>query len=111
MSEFENKVVVITGAAGALGSAATEHFAEAGARLALLDVAKIEGPHYSRECDLLNPAACREAVEAIEREVGPIDVLANIAGGFAMGEAVHETSDETWDFLMGLNARSVLNMA
>ena len=47
----------------------------------------------------------------MSKALGPIDVLANIAGGFAMGEAVHETSAETWDFLMGLNAHSVLNMA
>ena len=32
-----------------------------------------------------------------------IDILANIAGGFIMGETVHETSDKTWDFLFNLN--------
>ncbi len=111
MSEFEGRVVVITGAAGALGRATTDHFAAAGARLALLDVAEIEGPHYSRVCDLLDAGACRAAVAEIEAQVGPVDVLCNIAGGFTMGDPVHETSDETWDFMMGLNARSVLNMA
>jgi NAD(P)-dependent dehydrogenase (short-subunit alcohol dehydrogenase family) len=50
-------------------------------------------------------------VGAITAELGGIDVLANIAGGFTMGETVHETSAETWDFMMGLNAGSVLNMA
>src|SRR6185437_10984476 len=35
----------------------------------------------------------------------------NIAGGFRMGEPVHETSDETWQFLFDLNAKSVLDMA
>ncbi len=40
---------------------------------------------------------------------GRIDVLANLAGGFRMGEAVHETSDATWNFLMDLNARTLLN--
>ncbi|MCK6429746.1 MAG: SDR family oxidoreductase, partial [Burkholderiaceae bacterium] len=40
-----------------------------------------------------------------------IDVLCNIAGGFRMGEAVHETSDATWNFLMDLNARTLLNAA
>ncbi|MEZ5561329.1 MAG: SDR family NAD(P)-dependent oxidoreductase, partial [Pseudomonadales bacterium] len=54
---------------------------------------------------------CQAAVNAIIAELGRIDVLANIAGGFTMGEPVHETSDATWDFMMGLNARSVLNMA
>lgn len=111
MSEFDGKVVVITGAAGALGKAATEHFAAAGASLALLDISDIQGPHYSRVCDLTDSEACRSAVADIEATVGPIDVLANIAGGFAMGEAVHETSAKTWEFMMGLNAHSVLNMA
>jgi NAD(P)-dependent dehydrogenase (short-subunit alcohol dehydrogenase family) len=111
MSDFDGKVVLITGAAGALGKAATEHFAAAGASLALLDISDLEGPHYSRVCDLTDAAACRAAAADIEATVGPIDVLVNIAGGFAMGEAVHETSEKTWDFMMGLNAHSVLNMA
>lgn len=111
MSEFDGKVVVITGAAGALGSATAKHFAAAGATLALLDVAAIDGPYYARICDLTDADACREAAAAIERDVGPIQVLANIAGGFAMGEAVHKTSDDTWEHMMGLNARSVLNMS
>lgn len=111
MSEFAGKVALITGAAGALGRATATHFAAAGATLALLDVETIEGPHYARVCDLVDPRACREAVASVEADVGPVDVLANIAGGFTMGEAVHETTDESWDFMMGLNARSVLNMA
>lgn len=111
MSEFTQRVVVITGAAGALGRAATDYFAAAGARLALLDIAEIDTTHYSRVCDATDAAACRAAVADIESAVGAIDVLANIAGGFAMGEAVHETSAATWDFMMGLNAHSVLNMA
>jgi NAD(P)-dependent dehydrogenase (short-subunit alcohol dehydrogenase family) len=111
MSEFSNQVVVITGAAGALGAAATRHFAAAGARLALLDVVAIEGPHFAQTCDLTDPASCQQAVTNIVDRLGGIDVLVNIAGGFTMGEAVHETSVKTWDFMMGLNAHSVLNMA
>lgn len=111
MSAGADRVVVITGAAGALGSAAAAHFAAAGATLALLDVAPIDGPHHAQGCDLTDADACRAAIAVIEREVGPVSVLANIAGGFAMGDAVHETSAATWDFLMGLNAHSVLNMA
>ena len=36
-------------------------------------------------------------------------MLCNIAGGFRMGEAVHETSDETWNFLFDINARTLLH--
>jgi NAD(P)-dependent dehydrogenase (short-subunit alcohol dehydrogenase family) len=111
VSEFSGKVVLITGAAGALGRATAEFFADAGATLALLDVVAIEGAHFSRICDLTDTAACRSVVAETEAALGGVDVLANIAGGFAMGEAVHETSDDTWNFLMGLNAHSVLNMA
>ncbi len=40
-------------------------------------------------------------------EHGRIDVLANIAGGFAMGPMLHETDAGDWEFMMNLNARSV----
>ncbi|MEM8767960.1 MAG: SDR family NAD(P)-dependent oxidoreductase [Pseudomonadota bacterium] len=111
MSEFQGKVVVVTGAAGALGRAAVEHFAAAGARVAQLDVIAIDNDHYSATLDLTDADACVAAVAAVGEALGPVNVLANIAGGFAMGEAVHETSAESWNFLMGLNAHSVLNMA
>jgi NAD(P)-dependent dehydrogenase (short-subunit alcohol dehydrogenase family) len=110
-SEFAGRVVLITGAAGALGQAAAARFAEDGATLALLDVIPIPGPHFAQTCDLTDPAACEAAVRAVTAKLGAVDVLVNIAGGFAMGEAVHETTGATWDFLMGLNAHSVLNMA
>ena len=93
MSEFENKVVLITGAAGALGRAVVDHFAAEGARVAQLDVLEISNDHYSANCDLLDPKSCQQAVDDIVGNLGAIDVLANIAGGFAMGEAVHETTE------------------
>ena len=111
MSEFEDKVVVVTGAAGALGRAVVERFAGAGAKVAQLDVIPIDNDHYGATLDLTDAAACAAAVAEVQTALGSVDVLANIAGGFAMGEAVHETSADTWDFLMGLNAHSVLNMA
>ena len=111
MSKFDNKVVLVTGAAGALGQAVVTHFAHRGATLAQLDVLEISNDHYSATCDLTDAAGCMAAVEAIVSALGRIDVLANIAGGFTMGEPVHETGTDTWDFMMGLNAGSVLNMA
>jgi len=111
MSEFDGKVVLVTGAAGALGAAVVDFFTDAGALVVQFDVEAIHNGHPSRICDLTEADACCQAVDAVIAEFGPVSVLANIAGGFAMGERVHETTDKTWDFLMGLNARSVLNMA
>ncbi len=108
---FHNQVVVVTGAAGALGRAVVDHFASRGARVAQLDVVAIDNADFALTCDLREASGCRDAATQILRKFGSIDVLANIAGGFAMGEAVHETSVETWDFMFELNAHSVLNMA
>lgn len=111
MSEFDGKVVVVTGAAGALGSAVSDYFHDQGALVAQLDVEPMDNGRYSAACDLLDAAACQAAVDRIVDELGPVFVLANIAGGFTMGDPVHETSDETWDFMLGLNGRSVFHMA
>jgi NAD(P)-dependent dehydrogenase (short-subunit alcohol dehydrogenase family) len=51
--------------------------------------------------------AIKKALDRFKR----IDVLCNIAGGFRMGPPVHETKDADWDFLLNLNARSVLYTA
>jgi NAD(P)-dependent dehydrogenase (short-subunit alcohol dehydrogenase family) len=52
--------------------------------------------------------ASRVARDAAER-FGRIDVLCNLAGGFTMGEAVHETSDRTWNSMFDINARTLLH--
>jgi NAD(P)-dependent dehydrogenase (short-subunit alcohol dehydrogenase family) len=112
---FTDRSVVITGASGNLGRAVVEAFYDLGARLALLDLKR--GDLQDRpnqvflEVDLFNPDSVVAAVGRALERFGHIDVLCNIAGGFRMGSPVHETKDADWDFLMGLNARSVLNTA
>ncbi|MGE8318823.1 MAG: SDR family NAD(P)-dependent oxidoreductase [Comamonas sp.] len=107
--------VMITGAAGHLGRAVAAAFEAQGARLVLLDrdagaLNKAFG-HLAGAtllpADLLDRDALADAVKG----VGHIDVLCHLAGGFRMGEPVHATAPATWDFLMDLNARSLLNVA
>lgn len=122
MSEFQDKVVLITGAAGNLGRAVAAAFAAQGATLALVDrdaagLAEAQAglPEGSRAesfpTDLLDPASVAACVKAVADRLGQTAVLANIAGGFTMGPLLHETSDDDWNFMMNLNARSVFNMA
>ena len=103
------RTVVITGAAGNLGRALASAFS--GDSLVLLDVKRGSLKDVERQrfiaVDLLDPNSVQAAVRQCER----IDVLCNIAGGFRMGSPVHETSDKDWNFLMDLNARTVLNMS
>ncbi|MCY3883428.1 MAG: SDR family NAD(P)-dependent oxidoreductase [Gammaproteobacteria bacterium] len=106
MSEFVGKSVVVTGAAGALGRAVAEAFHNKGAKVTGIDVVEADTDFRLLIVDLMNLEDVRKAVT----EIGSIDVLANIAGGFTMGDSVASTSDETWDFMMDLNTRTVLNM-
>jgi NAD(P)-dependent dehydrogenase (short-subunit alcohol dehydrogenase family) len=115
---FAGKVVVVTGAAGALGRAVFEHFAGGGARVVALDYSNElldlafpgkDSMHQYLEVDLTSRDSCQRVLAKVIDDLGQIDVLCNVAGGFLMGEAVHETSDKTWDFLFNLNTRSIVN--
>ncbi len=112
--------IVITGACGNLGRAVAERFSAPGNALVLIDrepqrLEAVYGPDTGqRLClgvDLLDAAAVQVAVQQAARRFGRVDVLCNLAGGFRMGEAVHETGDATWDFLMDLNVRTILYTA
>ena len=107
MNDFNGKHVVVTGAAGVLGRAVADAFHAAHADVTGIDIVETRPTYRSIVADLIDPDDARRAAD----EIGHIDILANIAGGFAMGESVAETTDETWDFMFNLNARTVLNMA
>ena len=108
MTKFDDKVVVVTGAAGALERAVTEKFESLGATVVPLDIVEMpNGIH----CDLFQPDSCAAAAAILLARHGRIDVLANVAGGFAMGTMVHETTVETWSLMHNLNSGSVVNMA
>ena len=113
--QFTDRTVMITGASGNLGRALAEAFAGLGANLVLLDVKrgalKDDPRRVFLEANLLDAQSARAATEKALQRFGRIDALCNIAGGFRMGAPVHETKDADWDFLFGLNARSVLHMA
>ena len=106
MNDFNGKRVVVTGAAGVVGRAVADAFHQANADVTGIDIVEAIPSYPCIVADLMDPDDARRAAN----EVGHIDVLANIAGGFTMGESVAETSDETWDFMFNLNARTVLNM-
>src|SRR5947208_14781339 len=107
------RTVMLTGAAGNLGRALAKAFTSAGDNLVLLDVKRgnlHDGDHqFFVATDLLDPASVQAAVDQAMQRYKRIDVLCNIAGGFRMGAPVHETSDKDWNFLLDINARTLLN--
>ena len=107
MSGIEGRTAIVTGAAGVLGAAVAQALHDAGAQVTGIDIVSADAPWPIRIADLTDAATTVEAFA----KIGDIDILANIAGGFTMGDTVDETSDETWDFMFNLNARTVLNAA
>lgn len=113
--------VLITGAAGQLGHAVVEHFAARGERLALLGrerasletlIGRLPGATaLPLAADLLDPAQVAAAVDAADARFGGIDAAIHLAGGFAMGEAVHETPAATWQRMLDLNVNTMLHSA
>lgn len=121
MSEFQNRVTIVTGAAGNVGRAVASAFAARGARLVLVDINEDaldaagtglpdNAPVLAVTADLIDPDSVSNAVERALAHYGRIDVVANIAGGFTMGPPLYETPDDDWDLMIDLNARSVFNV-
>lgn len=115
----QQQTVLITGAAGHLGQALAATYRGRGARLALVDrqadaLQRVFGGPADTlllPTDLLDAVQVRAAMQQAVDKFGRIDALCHLAGAFRMGEAVHETSPQTWDFLLDLNARTFLNVA
>lgn len=119
MFDFSERVVIVTGAAGNLGSAVARAFQAAGARLVLVDRAAdrlprlfpdwVDSPNHflATSVDLTNADAVERMVDETVKRFGRVDVLVNTAGGYRGGTPVHETSFETWDFMLNLNARTL----
>jgi len=101
------KKVVITGANGALGRVVAEVAQRAGASIVLLDIAWPEGTKDASKIavDLCDAAATAKTFA----QIGAFDALFNLAGGFDMGPAVHEITDEQWSFLYRMNVVTLQN--
>jgi NAD(P)-dependent dehydrogenase (short-subunit alcohol dehydrogenase family) len=118
MFDFSDRVVMVSGASGNLGQAVARAFLSAGASLALLDrvPARLQGlfPELTGSSDHMllgsvdatDPDSVDSAVQAAVAHFGRLDVLANTVGGYRAGTPVHQTSLETWDFMLNLNART-----
>ncbi|MCC7059909.1 MAG: SDR family oxidoreductase [Burkholderiaceae bacterium] len=115
---FDDRCVMVTGASGNLGRAVAKAFEERGARLVLV-ATHAQGLQRAfgadsedrllAAADLLDPAQVDAVVATSIARFGRIDALCNLAGGFRMGELVHEMADATWDAMIDVNVRTMLH--
>jgi len=116
--EFEGKIALVTGAAQGIGEAVARALAARGARVAALDsnaarldavVAEMQASG-SRVAPFPADVTKREgvdgAVDLIERELGPLDFLVNVAGVLRV-DPVEVLRDEDWEQTFAVNTRGV----
>jgi 2-dehydro-3-deoxy-L-fuconate 4-dehydrogenase len=102
------KVAVLTAAAAGIGRATAKAFGEEGAHVVATDI-DLDGlaglDADRRKLDVRSG----EAIAALARDVGPVDILFNCAG-FVHHGSVLDCSDEDWDFSFDLNVKAMHRM-
>lgn len=97
MPSLAGKSILITGASGGLGTAVASAFAAAGAL--------VTTPSRT-QADLTTTVGARAAVQLALDTRSRLDAAIHLMGGFTSDGPVDQTTDETWDRMFSLNARS-----
>ncbi|MBR4282382.1 MAG: SDR family oxidoreductase [Clostridia bacterium] len=117
--EFNNKVVVVTGAAGGLGTAIAKNFARDGAKVALCDLKgadetakEIGGDAKGYNFDITNREDVANNMAQIAKDFGKIDLIINNAGinvGPDERKTVEDFSDKWWDAIIKVDLDGTYN--
>ncbi len=110
---MDGKVIVVTGALGALGQVFVDEALARGARVAAVDHAAAKTPATAKRLelggvDLTDAAQAKKAIDAAASHFGRLDALVNIAGGFVY-ETVAEGDPKSWQRMYALNVLTALN--
>lgn len=111
-SGLKDKVALVTGAAGGIGAAVARLLVDEGARVVATDLAgaDLSGDSLRAETlDVSDDAAVEALFDRIEREVGPIDLVASVAGVLSTA-LVADTSTAEWRRVFSVNADGVFNL-
>ena len=103
---MKEKVVLITGGAGALGQTVVPTFVSAGASVILGDLNPVQLPGVTAlKADFTDQAQVQSLVDEVITSWGRIDALVNLIGGFATGRVV-DTDLSLWQRMLAMNLTS-----
>ncbi|MCS0504912.1 2,3-dihydro-2,3-dihydroxybenzoate dehydrogenase [Ancylobacter mangrovi] len=118
-SGLNGKVAFVTGAAGGIGAAVVRQLVEEGARVVATDSDEAGARALAAEIgeavtpallDVRSSEAVTTLVDHIEHHIGPIDLLANVAGTLSY-ELVVDMTDEEWERVFDVNAAGVFRVS
>jgi NAD(P)-dependent dehydrogenase (short-subunit alcohol dehydrogenase family) len=113
--DFSERVVLVTGVGGALGSAVAEAFVEANATVCGTDIVTPDSDDFLLDsperidfyqADFTDEAAVADTVDSVVETHGGLDYLANVAGTWRGGDPVHETDVGVFDMLFDVNLKT-----
>jgi gluconate 5-dehydrogenase len=119
---LRDRVALVTGASSGLGAEAARALALAGAHLGLVArrqdrleaLGRELGAHGGRCCpaaaDVTDAEALKTALDRIEAELGPVDILVNGAGIAPLGRAEHHTRQK-WDAALAVNLTAAFEVS
>ena len=114
MSEFADRVVLITGGASGIGAASARAFAAQGAKVVVGDVQRERAEAVARDiggiavpCDVRDDAMIAAAVARAVTHFGTLDIAINAAGVGGAEVRTAEYPPEIWDAVIDINLTGV----
>ncbi|MGL4943497.1 MAG: SDR family NAD(P)-dependent oxidoreductase [Thermoguttaceae bacterium] len=113
--DYQNKIILVTGAAGAIGKGVAKRMIDEGGKVFLTDLDQMKLDAIVKELganakalagDITKHADVKKIVAASVAAYGErIDVLFNVAGVTGQGGKVEDMSEATWDFVYAVNCK------
>lgn len=113
LTGFEGRVALVTGAGGGIGAALVQLLAAAGCTVVATDLAapKTQALRvHGFALDVTDSGAVEALVDEVEARIGPIALVANVAGVLHVGEVV-QTTDADWRRVFAVNAEGVFHVS
>lgn len=108
MAQYKNKVVVVTGASGGIGTAVCKRMLEEGMRVFALDLyPPKETIGVFIKMDVTDELDIALGIEQIIKEIGHIDYLVAAAGVAETSTPCEEMTAQVWDHTININLRGV----